>query len=233
MNPTDSDHPSVKYWESPSLKDLLIRLIGFDFGPDPVKNEKAIMQDKMKCAQSIMADLQISPDHIGAEIGSGCGFLTGPAAHASHQMYALDISDSFLNYARKVCANYTNIAFFKIKPGSLKPVEDLSLDFIFSHNVFIHLNFFEIYTYLLEAKRVLKPGGRLWFDFTDLDQTQFLEHPDFAMSLKFRSDDPYHRGCIEFNSLQAVSRALNILGFDLLKVGFGARANAQVLAIKR
>jgi ubiquinone/menaquinone biosynthesis C-methylase UbiE len=42
----------------------------------------------------------------------------------------------------------------------LTGVKDESVDAVFSYDVFIHLQHWDIYNYLCEVRRVLRPGGR-------------------------------------------------------------------------
>ena len=90
--------------------------------------------------------MNVTSDQTGMEIGSGCGYLTLAAAQRSKRVYALDISASFLNQAKEHCTSQNNIEFLRITPGVLDPVLDSSMDYVFSNNVFIHLNFYEIFS---------------------------------------------------------------------------------------
>ena len=60
---------------------------------------------------------------------------------------------------REFCADLPNVEFVRID-GDLSPIPDASADFVYSHIVFQHLpRRAFIRRYVLEAFRVLKPGG--------------------------------------------------------------------------
>jgi SAM-dependent methyltransferase len=50
----------------------------------------------------------------------------------------------------------------------LSPIPDASVDVVYTTVVFMHLEEWDRYTYVLEAMRVLKPGGRFYCDNADI-----------------------------------------------------------------
>jgi SAM-dependent methyltransferase len=61
-----------------------------------------------------------------------------------------------------------NVRLQEISGYDLRPVPDNSVDMVYITVVFMHLEEWDRYNYVLEAKRVLKPGGRFYCDNVDL-----------------------------------------------------------------
>jgi SAM-dependent methyltransferase len=51
------------------------------------------------------------------------------------------------------------VSFHKLDGFALAEFSDGAFDFVFSHDVFVHLPALQVYSYLGEIRRVLKPGG--------------------------------------------------------------------------
>jgi SAM-dependent methyltransferase len=73
----------------------------------------------------------------------------------------------------------TDTAPTMLKLGlGLSPIKNESVDAAFSYGVFVHLQHWDIYNYLCELKRVLKPGGRAIIQhantFSDLGWRKFV-----------------------------------------------------------
>jgi ubiquinone/menaquinone biosynthesis C-methylase UbiE len=93
------------------------------------------------------------------EIGCGAGRLTRPLANTFEQVYAVDVSEHMVEYARKAVG--ANVQFSVID-GLHLPQADASVKAVFSALVLQHLDAVELgFSYLREFFRVLKPGGTL------------------------------------------------------------------------
>jgi ubiquinone/menaquinone biosynthesis C-methylase UbiE len=101
----------------------------------------------------------------------GCG--SGRVAHALAKKVTLsqylgtDVVQKLLNYAKtKTPKNYV---FVKHHELSI-PAENETFDFAFAFSVFTHLLQAEIYIYLEDIHRTLKPKGRYLFSFLEMTQ---------------------------------------------------------------
>jgi ubiquinone/menaquinone biosynthesis C-methylase UbiE len=93
------------------------------------------------------------------EIGCGAGRLTRLLAGTFRQVYAVDVSEDMINYARKVVS--ANVQFSVID-GLHLPQADASVKAVFSAFVLQHLDDVETgFSYFREFFRVLEPGGTL------------------------------------------------------------------------
>jgi len=92
------------------------------------------------------------------EIGCGGGRITSKGVQLLKNVHATDISNEML----KKCNNdvkASNIKFSQIDGFTLKDFADESMDFVYSHDVFVHFSSLQVYPYFLEIKRVLKKNG--------------------------------------------------------------------------
>jgi ubiquinone/menaquinone biosynthesis C-methylase UbiE len=100
-------------------------------------------------------------------IDLGCG--SGRLAHAvsravTIEYLGIDIVQALLDYARTKTPH--GYQFILHRDLSI-PAEDDSADFLAAFSVFTHLLHAETYIYLEEARRVLKPAGRIVFSFLE------------------------------------------------------------------
>lgn len=102
----------------------------------------------------------------------GCG--SGRVAHALAKKVTLskylgtDVVELLLKYARtKTPKNYQ---FIEHQELSI-PAKDEEFDYAFAFSVFTHLLQAEIYIYLQDIHRVLRPKGRFLFSFLEMNQS--------------------------------------------------------------
>lgn len=115
---------------------------------------------------SVLRTLGLQPEHTVVDVGSGSGRLAVKLApFLAGKYYGSDILPEFAPYARKVTAR--NDWEFHTTAGRGIPAPDRCADFVCFFSVFTHLLPQDIYRYLLEAKRVLRPHGRIVFTFLD------------------------------------------------------------------
>jgi ubiquinone/menaquinone biosynthesis C-methylase UbiE len=100
------------------------------------------------------------------DVGCGSGrlafqlreFLTG-------QYVGIDVVPDLYKYAEDICGRPD--WKFLGAPGVTIPAQDNYADFVCFFSVFTHLLHEESYRYLEEAKRALKPGGKIVFSFLE------------------------------------------------------------------
>jgi SAM-dependent methyltransferase len=123
------------------------------------------------------------------EIGCGAGrvgrFL---APHCRHWTGG-DVSQNMLRFAAESLADLPNVSTVPLNGYDLTGIGDRSLDVVYCTGVFMHLDEWERFRYVQDARRVLRPGGRLYVDnfillepegwalFRDLFQLDPLKRP--------------------------------------------------------
>ncbi len=80
----------------------------------------------------------------------------------------LDIVPELLDYARTQAPAHFR---FILNHELALPVADDSVDFFFAFSVFTHLLHQESYLYLRDARRAVKPGGRIVFSFLESENS--------------------------------------------------------------
>jgi SAM-dependent methyltransferase len=73
-----------------------------------------------------------------------------------------------LRFAAERLRDLPNIELREISGYHLQGVADGSCDVVYCMVVFMHLETWDRYNYVLEAARVLRPGGRLYIDNVNL-----------------------------------------------------------------
>jgi SAM-dependent methyltransferase len=130
-------------WNEPEL-------IGFDGAPNaivPTLDRKVFQPYLGKC-------------QVILEIGPGGGRFTKVLFPKCQRVIAADTSPTMLSLLQSRYETETSLKCVQLDGQGLGPIEDKSIDAAFSFDVFVHLELWDIFNYLCELKRVLKPGGK-------------------------------------------------------------------------
>lgn len=134
------------------------------------------------------------------EIGCGPGRLMRPLSRHFGEIHGVDVSDEMVRLAREKLAGIAHAHVHVGAGADLRQFAGESFDFVYSYAVFQHIPSREVvFSYLREARRVLKTGGLFWFQvnglgeadappdtwsgvrFTPQDVTDFANEHDFQM----------------------------------------------------
>jgi SAM-dependent methyltransferase len=130
----------------------------------------------------------VTTDDDVLEIGCGAGrvgrFL---APHCRHWTGG-DVSQNMLRFAAESLADLPNVSTVRLNGYDLAGIADRSLDVVYCTGVFMHLDEWERFRYVQDARRVLRPGGRLYVDNFNL-----LEPEGWALFLELFRMDPLKR----------------------------------------
>jgi ubiquinone/menaquinone biosynthesis C-methylase UbiE len=205
------------------VRNMLVSLIGYRFGEQPETRVDEIRKERHRYAQKFLRLAGVNKTQTVIDLGSGCGFGTGAIAEKAAEVHACDISPAFLEFARSECAGHRNIHFHQVQPRDLSAIASQSIDAVISMSVFIHLNLYDMACYFAEFKRVLRPGGRVVFDFADSNRLfrRFRNHGNDQL---FREHTAYYKenpaalaGLVQFNSACGIIQVARDAGFKNIR----------------
>jgi SAM-dependent methyltransferase len=110
----------------------------------------------------------IHSNDVVLEIGCGVGRVGKHVAALCQRWIGCDVSANMLRFAGERLRDLANVELREISGYHLKGVADASCDVVYCMVVFMHLETWDRYNYVIEAARVLRPGGRLYVDNVNL-----------------------------------------------------------------
>jgi len=127
-------------------------------------DEDRIREAAAGTVRDLESSVGIRPGDTILEIGCGIGRVGQALAPRCREWIGCDVSPHMLAYARERLANLANARLVEVSGRDLAPVPDASVDLVYCTVVFMHIDEWDRYTYVREALRILKPGGRLFVD---------------------------------------------------------------------
>jgi len=94
------------------------------------------------------------------EIGSGGGRFTQILKPKCRRLIATDTAASMLKLLRRRFAGETGIEYLLLDGKGFASIQAGTVDVVFTYDVFVHIQHWDVYNYLTEIRRVLKPGGK-------------------------------------------------------------------------
>lgn len=161
---------------------------------DNSKTEEEIQKSGKEVAERLRKALNIDKEKRVLEIGCGVGRIGKFLAENCKEWVGVDISKNLLKIAKKRLKNLSNIKLKYIKNANLSIFEDNCFDVVYSHIVFLHLEKEDMWNYILEAKRVLKPYGIFYFDTFNLTDEWGFKRFLWEVDIYKDKDKPIHRG---------------------------------------
>ncbi|HYL99573.1 MAG TPA: class I SAM-dependent methyltransferase [Blastocatellia bacterium] len=118
--------------------------------------------------RELLIQYGLKPDDYIIDVGCGSGrlanALTGFLSERGRYL-GIDLVPELLSHARALVA--PSRFRFQTAAGLLIPEGDSEADFVCFFSVFTHLYLEQSYKYLTDARRVLKPTGRIAFSFLE------------------------------------------------------------------
>ncbi len=112
--------------------------------------------------------VDIKSSDVMLEIGCGVGRVGKLLSPRCSKWIGTDISSRMIKYAAERLKGLGNIELIELSNVGLKEIADNSVDVVYCTVVFMHLYEWDRYRYIQESFRILKPGGRCFFDNIDI-----------------------------------------------------------------
>jgi SAM-dependent methyltransferase len=125
------------------------------------KGEEWTVTDEWK--RALINDVLLKNIEAGKtvlEIGPGAGRWTETLQKIAKRLIVVDLSDKCIELCKKRFSNCSNIEYFVNDGNSLNFIKNNEVDFIWSFDVFVHINAWDTERYIVEFSRILKKGGR-------------------------------------------------------------------------
>ncbi len=168
--------------EFPSLLNLPRRHYGdvwdaLAAGPELAKaaacgheDEAAVRRSAQTPVKNLMELAGVRPEDDVLEFGCGVARIGLEIAPLCRTWTGADMSANMLAVAAERLQGISNIRLVKLQQVGLDQLTSNSFDLVYSTNMLDHLDGMDRWRYVKDALRVLRPGGRLCIDNTDLEQ---------------------------------------------------------------
>src|SRR5437763_16559369 len=130
--------------------------------------EKALRSTSEETLKILQESVGIRKDDVILEIGCGIGRVGKLVAPLCRKWIGCDVASNMLALAAKRLRGLDNLELKEISGYNLSGVADASVDVVYCTVVFMHLEPWDRYNYVLEAFRVLRPNGRIYVDNINL-----------------------------------------------------------------
>ena len=127
-------------------------------------DEPALKKSAIETISRIDSYVKFNKMEVVLEIGCGIGRVGKELASRCKKWIGCDISTNMLGHAKKRLSHLKNIELIELHESNLSPIADDSVDVVYCTVVFMHLDEWDRYEYVKEAYRVLRGGGRAYFD---------------------------------------------------------------------
>lgn len=131
----------------------------------------------------------VTPESVVGEIGVGGGRIAAKVADRVGELWCFDISAVMLKRAREHLEHHPHVHFELLDAAQLPEHAAQRFDFLYSFDVFVHLDLHTIWRYLNEIERALRPGGRTFLHTSNL--TAPTGWANFARQERYRPQDHY------------------------------------------
>jgi cyclopropane fatty-acyl-phospholipid synthase-like methyltransferase len=189
--------------------------VGKTYGENPLDNVAEIRNAKTYEADNIVKLLSLTKTDTVVDLGSGCGFIARALAPKVKKLYCLDISQDFLNYCKQETHQNNNVECHVIGYANFAPLNNQPINAIYATALFIHFNLYDMYHYIKACYDCLAPGGRLLFDFLNLQRLNIEDDTFKRHATAYLNNREELFVCIYYNHPDAVEKIYTQIGFKL------------------
>jgi SAM-dependent methyltransferase len=162
-----------------AYRDERIRLLGEEWGPP----------EDVDTVVGTFIRPYLDASSIAAEIGVGGGRIATRVAPQVGEFWCLDVSKEMLARTRKALHGERHVHYVLLtEPKFPDGLED-HFDFVYSFDVFVHLDLHVMWKYFQEIRRILRPGGTSFVHTSNLTAPGGWAH--FARQDRFSVGEHY------------------------------------------
>jgi len=133
-----------------------------------VTDEDALRATGEQTLGFLQDSVGIRMDDVVLEIGCGIGRVGKLVAPLCRKWIGCDVASNMLSHAAERLRDLPGVELKEISGHDLHGVADASVDVVYCTVVFMHLESWDRYNYILEAFRVLRANGRIYVDNINL-----------------------------------------------------------------
>ncbi len=185
---------------------------------DGSTNEETLLSNGEWTANQMSAALDILPSDVVLELGCGVARIGKLLAPRCKKWIGVDISENMLKVAAQRLSDFSNAEFHALKRNDLSCIESESVDKLYSVAVFCHLDKEDLFNYLRESFRVLKPGGSIYVETWNLASKVGWKRWQSEVNAWARSDHSQRKDVArnQFCSPDEFTLYVEKSGFDVL-----------------
>ena len=154
----------------------------------------------------------VSSDSRILELGPGSGRLSRHIIHKCGELILVDYSSVVCGWIESYLQGKGKFQVHHIKKPILPMIEDCSVDAVMANGVFEHIDRDEMYWFLKEFKRVLKPRCPVLFNFNNL-----ISPGGRAHFLRFLPQ-PGERNIFRFYHPESVAMLAESVGLHVIRI---------------
>jgi len=205
-----------KYWDRLAASKQLayFAVAGLPFGELP--DDKNLEEHGRQSAEIIARKLDLQKTDDVLEVGVGVGRLAGHIAKACKSFTGVDISKQMIKFAQKRLGKVPNIKLVHHPKSDLSLFPDQSFDKVYFQIVLIHLDREDAFHYLRESFRVLRPGGKAWFQFYNLLHPEGFQEFKHAVDMSVKLGGKL-RGRVQCYTADEVRKFVEGAGFRIIE----------------
>ncbi len=159
----------------------------------------------------------VDPASVCGEIGTGGGRVAVRVAPKVGEFHAFDVSPKMLKLVEAELGDVPGTRFHHLPTPAFPPALAGRFDFLYSFDVFVHLDLHVQWRYLQEIERALKPGGRAFLHTANLTSDAGWE--------RFAEQDRYRVEGFYFMTPEAVRTLIGRAGLRVVEEMGGQPGN--------
>ncbi|MEE4330899.1 MAG: class I SAM-dependent methyltransferase [Wenzhouxiangella sp.] len=181
-------------------------------------SEQVAQATGKRAAESIARALAIQEDDSVLELGCGAARIGRELVSRCGQWIGVDISPNMIRAAERRLSGRDNVRLHVLDRTSLAPIDSDSVDKVYSVAVLCHMDKEDLFLYLREIARVLKPGGLAYLETWNLADPVGWERWMYEVEFWARSDHSQRKDVArnQFCVAEELTLYADRAGFDVL-----------------